>query len=731
MPAVASTPGKPGDRGPLSSSSRPVTIKPVSTVNQSEEVRRRQRIEAPKRWAAENAEILELIWAKFNADGEWPNAKLLQRELFAEGRNFDADQFARSIPPSFGRLDTLSGKLLLTPRGLSFVDAARPLLDIIPKLIRVGIQRYADPAVEPVIGSSEFEGLLDIDSRQARQLAELLLLDGWLFRAAGGDPGEDQRFQVDESAILHVRDVRSVDDYFEAQERVWYSAPRAFEIPSEISAALTLPQEVVDDRTVIQLQYQWTLGELLDGGGFGRVYLASSPDIDARVVAKLIPKAPGADRELLFVDLEGARNVVPVLDSGETDSDYVLVMPRAEKSLRAHLAEHGKLGEADAIAVLRDIAAALEDLEGRVVHRDLKPENVLYLNGFWCLGDFGISRYAAATTAEDTQKYSMTAPCAAPEQWRFERATAATDIYALGIMAYEMLAGARPFAGPDFREQHLHEVPATLERVPRPLAALIDQCLHKEPGSRASAGEIARRLNGMGAHGARPGLGRLQQAHHDAVVQQAEAQSHASQAETARERHERLFEDARRTLTAVGEELQTALVEAAPSINRTAGQGELWALGLGNATLRLSQLTKVEGAQAAGQLPFDVVAFAELSMIAPGTHGYRGRAHSLWYCDLEEEGRYRWYETAFMHQPLTRAVSSIAPFSQSPAEGAVAFAPMMGTKQLARTPERVVPGELDEFIRRWGDWLAAAYEGKWGHPSRLPEHDVVKNWRGR
>lgn len=84
-----------------------------------------------------------------------------------------------------------------------------------------------------------------------------------------------------------------------------------------------------------------------------------------------------------------------------------------------------------------------------------------------------------------------------------------------------------------------------------------------------------------------------------------------------------------------------------------------------------------------------------------------------------------------MHQPLLRANSDIAPFAQLPAEAAIAFSPVIGTKQLAWTPARLVPGELDEFIARWGDWRASAYEERWAHPSRLPETDVVKNWRGR
>jgi serine/threonine protein kinase len=143
-------------------------------------------------------------------------------------------------------------------------------------------------------------------------------------------------------------------------------------------------------------------------------------------------------------------------------------MPRADKSLREHLDKSGGvLNLSDAIEVLQDICDALVDLDGEVVHRDLKPENILRLNGQWCLADFGISRYAEATTAPDTQKFAFSPPYAAPERWRSERATAATDVYAVGVMAYEMLAGNRPFPGPTtelFRDQHLHHDPGALGR---------------------------------------------------------------------------------------------------------------------------------------------------------------------------------------------------------------------------------------------------------------------------
>lgn len=160
--------------------------------------------------------------------------------------------------------------------------------------------------------------------------------------------------------------------------------------------------------TKLSLKYEWTLGEPVgDRSGFGRVYAVQSPGQPA-AVAKLIPKVPGAERELLFAEgLDGVRNVVPLLDSGETADDWVLVMPRAEKSLRAHLNERAEpLPLAEAVPILTNIAATLADLDGRVVHRDIKPENVLLLDGRWFLVDFGISRYAEATTAPHTRKFS-------------------------------------------------------------------------------------------------------------------------------------------------------------------------------------------------------------------------------------------------------------------------------------------------------------------------------------
>jgi serine/threonine-protein kinase len=192
----------------------------------------------------------------------------------------------------------------------------------------------------------------------------------------------------------------------------------------------------------IFLGQRWTLGAAIgDQSGFGKVFKATAADGTTGVV-KFIPKQPGADRELLFEELSGVPNVVPILETGETADAWLIAMPRADASLREVLRQAGgPMPEKEVVPILVDVARALAALDGRVVHRELKPENVLRLKGDWCLADFGIARYAQASTAPDTWKFAWTAPYNAPERWRDERATSASDVYSLGVMAYEMLAG--------------------------------------------------------------------------------------------------------------------------------------------------------------------------------------------------------------------------------------------------------------------------------------------------
>src|SRR5579872_5017589 len=122
----------------------------------------------------------------------------------------------------------------------------------------------------------------------------------------------------------------------------------------------------------IKLQRKWALGQQFAGGGFGKVFEATDEN-GVQAVIKLVPKAPGASRELLFEPVSGHPNIIPIWDTGEWGNFYVLVMPRAEKSLRQHLREAGgKPALNEAIGILIDVAEALAGLASEVVHRDLK-----------------------------------------------------------------------------------------------------------------------------------------------------------------------------------------------------------------------------------------------------------------------------------------------------------------------------------------------------------------------
>jgi serine/threonine-protein kinase len=489
--------------------------------------------------------------------------------------------------------------------------------------------------------------------------------------------------------------------------------------------------------TRLQLGQEWTLGEQIGGGGFGQVYAAKSAEHESAVV-KLVPKAPGAEREMLFADLTGVRNVVPIIDQGETEDSWALVMPRAEKSLRQHLDEvAGPLGTAESVTVLSDIAVALADLDGRVVHRDLKPENVLLLDGHWCLADFGISRYAEATTAPDTRKYALSPPYAAPERWRSERATIATDVYSLGVIAYELLVGSLPFAGPDlheFREQHLHGNPVYLSAIPAALGALVEECLYKAPEARPRPSNLVARLaRAAEAAAPSPGLARLEEANRANAIRRGETGRQESAHRSEAERRKALSDAATRGLARVADAFKEAITRAAPSASVSVGLDVGWTALLNKADLRLGPPAATSSNQWGAWSPpvFEVIAFSALSLqIPPNRSGYEGRSHSLWYCDAQEAGQYQWFETAFMISPLVPRQSRQDPFALNPGEdSAKAVGNSMAEFQVAWPFTAINIGDLDEFISRWAGWFADAAQGHLNRPSTMPERDPGGSWR--
>lgn len=228
-------------------------------------------------------------------------------------------------------------------------------------------------------------------------------------------------------------------------------------------------------------------------GGFGEVFDGQSDDGSPVAVKKIRPVSPGlatgeikVARRLMEVHPD---HVIPILDAGHDvhSGDRYIVMPRAEESLQDRLTREGPLADDEAMALLQDVLLGLHEMGG-IVHGDLKPANVLFHEERWKIADMGIAHIIGEEPPQPAERMFVTEPYAAPEQWRFETPSRATDVYAVGCLAYAVLTGAPPFLGPrqqDFCRQHLHDTPRPLP-ASAPVRALVQMCLTKDPAFRPS-----------------------------------------------------------------------------------------------------------------------------------------------------------------------------------------------------------------------------------------------------
>jgi hypothetical protein len=191
----------------------------------------------------------------------------------------------------------------------------------------------------------------------------------------------------------------------------------------------------------------------------------------------------------------GGDMLLAVIDVGDTDEELFLVMRRAEKAL-SDIAT--PLDESAVAPVITDIASGLQQLHSiGIIHRDLKPANVLRHMDLWKLADFGIARDQEIGTQDLTFIGWGSHAYMAPEIWELKSPTIKTDLYALGCLAYELLAGSLPYPGDreTARAGHLMgpspEVPARNIVLKRLIAGLIA----KDPGNRPQdAREVLERL---------------------------------------------------------------------------------------------------------------------------------------------------------------------------------------------------------------------------------------------
>lgn len=264
------------------------------------------------------------------------------------------------------------------------------------------------------------------------------------------------------------------------------------------------------------LSDRYSIERELGAGGMATVYLAQDLRHDRRVALKVLrPELAsilGAERFLTEIKTTAHLqhpHILPLHDSGEADGLVFYVMPYVEgESLRDRLAREHQLPVEEAVQIAREVASALDYAHRHnVVHRDIKPENILMHEGQALVADFGIalaaSRSEGSTRITETGMSLGTPHYMAPEQAMGEREiTPKADVYALGCVLYEMLAGEPPFTGPTAQAivaRVMTELPRrlTLQRhtVPPHLEAAVGKALEKLPADRfASAAEFAAAL---------------------------------------------------------------------------------------------------------------------------------------------------------------------------------------------------------------------------------------------
>ncbi len=259
---------------------------------------------------------------------------------------------------------------------------------------------------------------------------------------------------------------------------------------------------VLDDRYVVTT--------LLATGGMGEVWRGHDQELDMEIAVKVLKQEAATNLTFLKrfeIEARNAaglqhRNIAQVLDYGTHDGSAFMVMELVDGLSLASILERDKvLDEHALVSIMKHTALGLGAAhEAGVIHRDIKPGNLLVQSdGLVKITDFGVSRTEDQTTLTQTGMVMGTAQYLAPELALGKPAAAQSDLYALGIIAWEALSGRRPFVAPNAVDIAISQVNDPVPPLPGSvapgLAAIIMQLLDKNPRRRPrSAAELASQL---------------------------------------------------------------------------------------------------------------------------------------------------------------------------------------------------------------------------------------------
>ncbi|MBK6485688.1 MAG: serine/threonine protein kinase [Gemmatimonadetes bacterium] len=268
------------------------------------------------------------------------------------------------------------------------------------------------------------------------------------------------------------------------------------------------------------LHDEYTIERELPRGGMSRVFVAMERALHRHVVIKVLSPELAASlsaerfkREITWAARLQHPHIVPLLSAGLAGKHLFYTMPLVDgESLRDRMNRERPMAFADIARITEDVAGALAYAhEEGVVHRDIKPENIMFFHGRAVVLDFGIGKALLDSTTAETEMLRITQAgmslgtpmYVAPEQARGDaELDHRADLYALGVVAYELITGHPPFTGKQpaaIFEAHAKKVPEPIKLrrpdTPSSLATIVMRCLEKQPDDRPRTGaDIVRAL---------------------------------------------------------------------------------------------------------------------------------------------------------------------------------------------------------------------------------------------